>query len=174
MARKPAKDKAEPAGPDLGEFEGLPVTGVAIIIPSVAGGLVEPMKVQPVVLHGGDEAFVTFHLRADEIRHRPIYSKDDGETILGWTRIQRMDVLNATFVDENLVSEQLDEMARRVAERKEAEEVAKRRVTGTDNLDDALHVKDHDAGRHADGLVKGCRSCDDEVAAAEAEAIAGG
>lgn len=171
MARK---KKAEAIGPSLGEFEGLPVSGVAIIIPSVAGGLVEPMKVQPVVLHAGDEAFITFHLRAGEIRHRPIYSKDDDETILGWTRIQRMDVLNATFVDEELVRDQLDEMSRRVAERKEAEEAAKRKETGNVNLDDALHEKDHAAGRHSEGLVAGCSECDAEQTAADAEAMGDG
>lgn len=172
MARK--KKVAEVIGEHaLGEFEGFPVSGVAIIIPSLAGGLVEPMKVQPVILHAGEEAYITLHLRADEIRHKPLYSKDDDETILGWTRIQRLDVLNATFVDEELVRDQLDEMARRVAERKEAEETAKRRETGNANMDDALHEKDHAAGRHSE-LVKGCPDCDSEQAAADAEAMVDG
>lgn len=155
---------------DLGAFEGVPVEGVAIVIPSVAGGLVEPMKVEPVVLHAGDEAWVVFHLRAGEIRHTPRRSKEDDSVILGFTRVQRLDVLNATFVDEDLVSSQLASMAARVAERKEAAKLAKERNVGVQRVDGVERLEaDHDEGLHAEEMVKGCPSCQAELDALEAE-----
>lgn len=168
MAKK--KEKAEPEKADLGEFEGLPVLAVGIEIPSAAGGLRDPLRVDPLVLHGGDRAYATFELDTRKIRFDPVEVDDN---LIGWTRVHVLGVESATFVDEELVRDQLDEMKRRVEERKAEEEAAKRRESGIVNLDDAIHEKDHAAGRHGDGLVKGCPSCDSEVAAAEAEALAG-
>lgn len=167
MARKKKDDTPKSA---LGEFEGLPVLAVGIELPGAAGGLRDPLRVDPLILHGGDTAFATFELVTNKVRFDPVKVDD---VLIGWTRVHVMGVENATFVDEELVRDQLDEMARRVAERKEAEEAAKRRESGTPNLDDALYEKDHAAGRHSE-LVKGCPDCDAEQTAADAEAMGDG
>ena len=166
----PRKKKEEAPKSALGEFEGLPVLAVGIELPGAAGGLRDPLRVDPLILHGGDTAFATFELITNKVRFDPVKVDD---VLIGWTRVHVMGVENATFVDEELVRDQLDEMARRVAERKEAEEVAKRRESGNVNLDDALHEKDHAAGRHTE-LVQGCPECDLEQTAADAEAMGDG
>lgn len=168
MARK---KKVEAPKSALGEFEGLPVLAVGIELPGAAGGLRDPLRVDPLILHGGDTAFATFELVTNKVRFDPVKVDD---ALIGWTRVHVMGVENATFVDENLVRDQLDEMARRVAERKEAEDAAKRKESGNVNLDDALYEKDHAAGRHADALVAGCSECDLEQTAADAEAMGDG
>jgi hypothetical protein len=167
----PRKKKEKAPTSALGEFEGLPVLAVGIELPGAAGGLRDPLRVDPLILHGGEQAFATFELVTNKVRFDPVKVDD---VLIGWTRVHVMGVENATFVDENLVRDQLDEMARRVAERKEADEAAKRRESGNVNLDDALHEKDHAAGRHSDGLVQGCPECDAEQTAADAEAMGDG
>lgn len=174
MARA-KKAQAPPAEPDavLGTFEGLPVLEVGIEIPSAAGGLREPLKVAPLILHGDDVAFVTFEFKAGKIRHDPIYNKDDG-TLKGWRRVHVLVVLASAFVDEELVRDQLDEMARRVAERQEAERLAKEKAKPQQRIEPAIHSKDHEQGRHAEGLVTDCPECEAEQAAADAEAAGRG
>lgn len=158
---------AEPVS--LGSFEGLPVLGVGIEIPNAAGGLRDPLKVDPLILHGGDTAFATFELDTRKIRFDPVYD-DDTDELRGWTRVHVLAVANATFIDEELVRDQLDEMAERVAERKEAEQLAKEKAKGVQRIGGADQLAaDHADGQHADGLVPGCADCDDEAAAKAAE-----
>jgi len=166
----PRKKKETAPASALGEFEGLPVLAVGIELPGAAGGLRDPLRVDPLILHGGEQAFATFELVTNKVRFDPVKVDD---ALIGWARVHVMGVENATFVAEDLVRDQLDEMSRRVAERKEAEEAAKRRETGNVSLDDAIHEKDHAAGRHTE-LVAGCPECDAEQTAADAEAMGDG
>lgn len=158
---------AEPSV-DLGYFEGLPVLGVGIEIPNAAGGLQDPLKVDPLILHGGDVAFATFELDTRKIRFDPQYNGDD--ELIGWTRVHVLKVANATFIDEELVRDQLDEMAERVAERKEADELAKERKKGIRRLNFSGPIGEaHARGEHTE-LVEGCGECDSEERAAREEA----
>lgn len=172
-AKKDAPAPPADVQADLGSFEGLPVLEVGSEIPSAAGGLREPLKVAPLILHGDDVAFATFELKAGKIRHDPVYNKDD-DTLKGWRRVHVLVVLTATFVDEELVREQLDEMAARVTERQEAERLAKEKAKPQQRIEPAIHEKDHEQGRHASGLVADCPACEAEQDAADAEAMTDG
>lgn len=157
---------------DLGRFEGLPIVGVGIEIPNAAGGLRDPLKIDPLILHGGDTAFATDELDTRKIRFDPEY--DGNDELVGWTRVHVLSVANATFIDEELVRDQLDEMAERVAERREAEELAKERKKGIRRLDFSGPIGEaHAAGEHTE-LFEGCAECDREERTARDEARSAG
>jgi hypothetical protein len=169
----PSKTAAvvEPEVEALGTFEGLPVLGVGIEIPNAAGGLRDPLKIDPLILHGGEEAFATFQLATVKIRFDPVNGDDDA--LRGWTRVHVLAVTNATFIDEELVRDQLDEMAERVEERRQAEALEKERAKGIRRLDFSGPIGEaHAAGEHTE-LVEGCGECDAEQRAVAAEAVDG-
>lgn len=170
MPRKKAVAVAEPpAAPevDLGEYQGLPVKALGIELPSAAGGLRDPMKVSPVLLQAGEHVFVTFELNPRKFRFDPVEEADE---IIGWTLVGILSVENATFVDEDLVRDQLDEMAERVEALREAEKLAKEKAKGVQRIGGAEQLEaDHSDGAHASGLVDGCPACDAERDAVESE-----
>lgn len=156
---------------DLGEYKGYPVLAVGIELPGAAGGLRDPLRTAPMLLQPGEHVFATFECDPHKFRYDPIKVDD---ALIGWTLVHVLNVVNATFIDEELVRDHLDEMARRVAERKEADRLAKeskegvQRIAGVERL-----VADHTDGLHAEGLVDDCPRCDEEKLAAEAEALDG-
>lgn len=89
-------------------------------IPGAAGGLREPLKLDPVEMHLEAECYVVMRLRTTKIRFDPIKDTDGG-----LTRVHVMEVVEAAFVDGDVVQEQLVETRRRIEERKKAEDEAK-------------------------------------------------
>jgi hypothetical protein len=173
MPNRSAAAMAEPPAPsiDLGTYQGLPVRGVGIEMPSAAGGLRDPMKVSPVLLQVGEHVFVTFELNPRKFRYDPI---EEGDEVVGWNLVGILAVENATFVDEDLVRDQLDEMAERVEAMREAEALEKEKAKGIRRIGGAEHLSaDHAEGRHSEGLVEGCPECQAEVDAEASEAVDG-
>lgn len=170
MSRKSAAAVVEPPEApaiDLGSFQGGTRDLDAEAHHRQAGGLRDPMKVSPVLLQVGEHVFVTFELNPRKFRHDPV--EDDGE-VVGWTLVGILGVETATFVDEDLVRDQLDEMAERVEELREAEKLAKERAKGVQRIGGAEQLEaDHGDGKHADGLVDDCPACDEEADAVDAE-----
>lgn len=57
---------------DLGYFEGLAVGEVVARLIGAGDGLSDPMKIQPIVLHLGDEVLIAIRGECTQINHRPI------------------------------------------------------------------------------------------------------
>lgn len=145
----------------LSDFEGLSVRQVGIEIPGAAGGLRDPLRIDPQEWHKGDRLYVVMELQVSKVRFDSI-DKDDpaGDQ----RRVHITEVLGTAIVDRELVGEALAEQKRRV-------ELAKEAAAGVGRLpvDDEAE-KAHDDGLHAAGLVPGCAKCEAEVAAMEQEA----
>lgn len=147
----------------LEPFEGVPVLRAAIEIPSIAGGLREAMKFDPVQLHHDDEGYLALRFRVKKVRFDPV--KD----VEGLARVHVLEAVEVSFVEEETVR---DEMARRaevVADRKKRAEDQARRQRGEATIEDEILQTEHDDGQHASGFRDGCPACDEEREAAEAE-----
>lgn len=142
----------------LEPFEGKQVLAAGLEIPNAAGGLRESMKIAPEVFHIGDKRYVVLEIDCAKVRFDPIPKTN------ALTRVHVFDAQAATFVDEDLVREQLDRQKARIALAKDEESGQQRTPT------DAELDLEHFAGNHADGLVDGCPSCGTEVAAEDQEA----
>lgn len=148
----------------LTDFEGLAVRQVGIEIPGAAGGLRDPLRIDPQEWHKGDRLYVVMELQVAKVRFDSI-DKDDpaGDQ----RRVHITDVIGTAIVDRELVAEALAEQKRRV-------ELAKEAAAGVGRLpvDDEAE-KAHDDGLHAAGLVPGCPKCEEEAAAIEREQAEG-
>lgn len=141
----------------LGSFEGTPVAGTGIEIPSAAGGLRDALKIDPQVLHKGQRVMVLLDCEVGKIRHDPV--KDSEE----WNRVHILATNGATIVDGDVFDEALAAQAERIQRAKDNE-------SGQQRTDDALElVAAHDKGDHADGLMDGCPQCEAESDAIAAE-----
>lgn len=143
----------------LTPFEGLDVVQAAIEIPNAAGGLRDAMKIEPREFHKGDVVHVVLECEVGKIRFDPV---DKEEPAGEQARVHVFHAIRATFVDGDLVTQQLDEQAERIQRAKEAAEGVERLPT-TDELE-----RQHALGQHADGLRDGCPECDQESEAAAA------
>jgi hypothetical protein len=104
----------------LSKFERHDVLSAGMEIPGAAGGLREPLKLDPVEMHLEAECYVVMRLRTTKIRFDPIKDSDGA-----LTRVHVMEVVEAAFVDGDIVEEQLAETRRRIGERKKLEDEAK-------------------------------------------------
>ena len=102
----------------LSQFEGNDVSKAGIEIPGAGGGLRDALDIEPRELHHTQEVYVVLHLATKKIRFDPI--KDSDGALM---RVHVMDVLNATFVDRDLVNKQLTEQRQRVELAKREAEV---------------------------------------------------
>ena len=151
----------------LSPFEGLDVIEAGVEIPGAAGGLREAMAVDPQEMHKGERVHVVLECEVTKVRFDPVakdYPSGDQR------RVHILAVEGATIVEGDaaeLVQERLDAQRERIQLAKEAEQGIQR--IDLDSLDDL--EAEHDAGKHADGLVDECPSCEEErsLAAAEAE-----
>lgn len=102
--------------PSLPDFEGLPVNGVRLEIRNIAGGLVDAMDVNPIVLHQGDEFDVTVRCKLRSIRHDP-EDKDvpDGPQ---W-RVQIASASRAVIVDPSIAEKDFAAQAELLAQREQ-------------------------------------------------------
>lgn len=148
---------------DLGDFEGLPVRRVGVELPSAAGGLRDAIKVEPRIIHQGDEGVLLIRYQCQKVRFDPIDKDEpDGDQ----ERVHVLKVVAAMFDDEASSEQRLLEHQAKVARAKEADK-------GTQRLPDdkevAALLEEHDQGEHADGLRGGCPQCDDEAEASQDE-----
>lgn len=150
---------------DLGTFEGAPVTRAGVEIPSAAGGLREAMKVEPRILHQGDEGYLVIKYVVQKVRFDPLKKDEpDGDQ----ERVHVLQAESATFIADELVEKRMAEHEEKVARHREAEK-------GTQRLPDDKEVEallaEHEHGEHADGLRGGCPRCDEEAAAEASEQV---
>lgn len=140
---------------NLPAFEGHAVRRAGIEIPNAAGGLREAMKISPEAIKQGERRYVVLEVVCQKVRHEPI----DSEAPAGdQARIHVLMAEAATFVDEDLVREQLDKQKARIALHKDEESGQQRTPT------DAEFDLEHFAGKHAKRRKTGCPSCDKEKA----------
>lgn len=149
---------------DLGTFEGMQVLNAAVEIPNAAGGLREPMQLDPRLIHHGDEGYLILKYKARKVRFDPI--KDTNAL----TRVTVLDVVEGMFTEEEVVAHHLAAQAERLAEAKAAQEAAEKGMEPMPFPTDEELLEAHKAGDHASGLQPGCVECDLEVATADAEA----
>jgi hypothetical protein len=118
----------------VNKFEKHEVLSAGMEIPGAAGGLREPLKLDPVELPLEGRCYVVMELVVTKIRFDPVKDSDGA-----LTRVHVMSVEKAAFVDGDVVTEQLAETQRRIVERRKAEDEAK----GTPQLplDEAASTK---------------------------------
>jgi len=146
------------AGPDgLGEFEGRTILSTTIQITNAGDGLSAAMKVDPIILHHGEKRYVVLEVDVDKIRFDPI--KDTQ----GVARVHVLKASTATFIDAAAVEEAIEAQREKIDRANEKAQGITRLP-----LPDELMIQ-HGEGEHADGLVDGCPTCDDERDAIEAE-----
>ena len=144
----------------LSQFENKAVRQVGVEIPGAAGGLRESMRIEPREFHQGERVHIVLACDVTKVRFEPI-DKDDpaGDQ----RRVHVFAVDEATIVDAELVSAQLDEQRERLAK-------AKRDAAGTPTFDDQIDqlIAQHESGDHQE-LQSDCPSCQEERDAMEAE-----
>lgn len=140
---------------NLPAFEGHSVTQAGIEIPNAAGGLREAMKIQPEAIKQGERRYVVLEVVCQKVRHEPI----DRERPAGdQARVHVLMAEAATFVDHDLVREQLDKQKARIA-------LAKDDASGQQRIGHEADLDlEHFAGRHAKRRKSGCPSCEKEKA----------
>lgn len=147
----------------LPAFEGHAVTQAGIEIPNAAGGLREAMKISPEAIKQGERRYVVLEVVCQKVRHEPV----DREQPAGdQARVHVLMAEAATFVDHDLVREQLDKQKARIALHKD-EESGQQRIMSDAELD-----LQHFAGRHATRRKTGCPSCEKEKALEAEEKMA--
>lgn len=160
MAGKNLADALAASTADLGSFEGADVLGVGIEIPSAAGGLRDALKIDPLVMHRGEERLVLLRTTVGKIRFDPV--KDTK----GVTRVHVLDTSEAVIVDGEVYEQAL------VAQREKIEQ-ARQDAIGKGPLEEQILLAAHEDGEH-DQFHEGCPACVEASELAEAEAAAAG
>lgn len=147
----------------LNAFEGKDVRRAGIEIPNAAGGLRDAMKIEPREFHQGDEVYIVLKCIVQKVRFDPIDREDPAGD---QERVHVFNAETATFVDEALVGDVLDQQRDRIQRAKEQAKGLAHLPTPdeVDKLD-----TEHEDGLHAANLVAGCPRCDEEVALKAAE-----
>lgn len=103
-------------------FEGKEVSKVTARIVGAGDGLSDPLDIEPVIHHLGDEAWIVLKASTTQLNHKPA-SRSDDEPL---QRVQTYSAIEAVFVDEadveHLLAAQRDKVAAAKAEREAAEE----------------------------------------------------
>lgn len=102
--------------PPLPDFEGLPVRGVRLEIRNIAGGLVDAMDVNPIMLHQGDEFDVTVRCKLRSIRHDP---EDKDDPAGSQWRVQIASASRAVIVDPSIAEKDFAAQAELLAQREQ-------------------------------------------------------
>ena len=143
----------------LSTFDGFPVVRTTIAVTNAGDGLSDALGIDPQEFHHGDRVYVVLECEVTKVAHVPVDKDTPGILI----RQHTLKAGTGTIVDADLVAEQVERQAERI-------DTAKRHARGEFTLDEAEAQTQHEAGEHADALVPGCPLCDDEAAAAAAEA----
>lgn len=145
---------------DLGTFEGADVLSVGIEIPSAAGGLRDSVKIDPFVMHRGEEHLILLRCTVGKIRFDPV--KDTK----GVMRVHVLDTMEAAIVEGDVYDAAL------AAEREKIEK-ARQDAIGKGPLEEQILLASHEDGEH-DQFAEGCPACIEASEAAEAAAAAAG
>lgn len=154
----------------LPDFEGLQVVASGVEIPGAAGGLRDPMKIDPQAFHQGEVVYVALKCNVQKVRHEPIVKDEPGGV---QRRVHVFKVDTATIVAGDLVAAALDEQQKRIIVAREQAgggQIPGQQEAWGDVDADALAAA-HNEGDHAGGKVEGCPTCqaEDDAAAEEAE-----
>ena len=134
----------------LSPFCGQSVRQVGIEMPGAAGGLRDPMKIDPQEFDLGDEGHLLLHWRVGKVRFEPI-DKDDPAGDL--RRVHVFDVDEAAIVDG-------EEYVRVLAEQRARVALAKEKERGERRLGDDFQLgRDHMDGKHEAAPKDGCPVC---------------
>lgn len=98
------------AKPALGKFDGRDVIQSTIAVTNAGDGLSKAMSVDPTAMHLHDKVFVVLECEVNRIGFAEV--GDTGKV----ARVHNLKAGAAVIVDENLVREHLDEMAKRIEE----------------------------------------------------------
>src|SRR5690242_10342579 len=97
---------------DLGKFEGKAVRQSSITIPNVSGGLNEGMKIEPQMIKQGERRWAVMELVCRDVDFKPIDASDPA----GDQKRQHVMIAEVvTFVDQDLVAEQIEKQKARIA-----------------------------------------------------------
>lgn len=136
---------------DLGDFEGMPVTGTTIKVTNAGDGLSQAMKVDPEIMHQGETRYVVLECEVAKVTFEPRNKERlDGDQV----RVHVLKAGTATLIDADAVSKAIEAQRERILLMME-EEQGVQRLTA---MQDA-----HDAGKHK-SLVEGCMQCEEEAA----------
>lgn len=116
MPTRQRKAKGTALHPSLGDFEGRPIEGIKVIVTKAGDGLSDAMAVGPKVLHQGDEGVLVLRFKTTKIRFDPRKpGKEEEADDCGVYRVQILEAGSATFIDEDLVGDALEEQEKRLA-----------------------------------------------------------
>lgn len=147
----------------LSRYKGRNVVEAGITVPGLAGGLRKAAEIQPQEFDQGAHVFIVVEGVCQKHGYEPI-DKDDprGDQRL----VMAFSAELVTFVDEDLVREQLDKQKAREA-------LAKDEASGQQRMNtDAELDLEHFAGKHAKRRKTGCPSCEKEKALEAEEKLA--
>lgn len=174
---------------NLGTFDDRDVVATKLIITNTGDGLSASMKLDPSLLHLGQE--VTFAVRGivSKVRFEPVGDKQgdpDSEVV----RIQIVRAGAVKLISSSVVDQELAEHAARLARQRDSES-GQSRLPTTEELQDAHAANEHDdapvgscpdceqrvsddheQGGHASDLFAGCERCEEERALMAEEAVA--
>lgn len=95
------------------EFEGEPVDEVQIRIVNTGDGLSEALKVNPKMLHLGDQVAFVLRGEVSQVNHRTKKKKDEDDARV---RVHTVTAIGVTEVDLEVAKQMLQEAALRLAE----------------------------------------------------------
>lgn len=126
---------------NLGVFEGLPVVGCGIEIPSAGGGLRDALTVDPVVAKQGQRMQVVLDCTVAKVRHEPAKGEEpNGEQI----RVHVLSVDGATIADDDAIRKLLLAQHERILLAKEEAEGVQRLALEAEQVaeEEALSAND--------------------------------
>lgn len=144
----------------MGKFEGSTVVGAQAAIRNAGDGLSKAMKLDAMKLKKGDRVVVVIQCDVMDIQHPAVDKEEPGGPCY------RKHILRAgTVVVAD--DETADELKALLDVQRERVQIADEEAKGILRIDYDL-TKAHDAGEHADGVVKGCLRCEEEAGLDEA------
>jgi hypothetical protein len=142
----------------LSPFDGKQVVRSTIAVTNAGDGLSDALGIDPQEFHHGDTVYVVLECEVAKVSLVPV-DKDTPGILL---RQHTLRAGTGTIVDGDLVAEQVARQAERI-------DTARRRAKGEYTLDENALLEEHEQQQHTD-LRPGCPLCDEEAAAAAAEA----
>lgn len=142
---------------NLGDFEGKPIRKTGIEIRNTGHGLSTALKIDPVVVHSGEKAYVVLEIVGEKHRFDPM---DDGDA---WERVNLTKAEVATVVDKELVMELIEaQRAKNLAAAEEAKGIQQIDADGTAGTLNVLTPErlreQHELGDHKRAR-KDCELC---------------
>lgn len=144
---------------DLQPYKGMDVLRTTIIVTNAGDGLSQSMSIDPVELEIGSRHVLVLDVEVVEHKHRPIKDVDALELR------QVLRASTATLAAGEDVRAMLAAQEERILRAREAAQGITRLEFADDGEDDEaeVHVRNHHAGSHADGLREGCPLCSAEA-----------